>query len=134
MIAHKRLPAFGNLTVNLFVASLIFVFGFISEKPSLVRDLRGTSTCDSVTLTWKPPLTDGGMPINKYVLQYGEKSKTRNIDQRKTSYTITNLERNKVHNFILRATNKGEWGDITSKEVETKEFCKYEPVVKGAFL
>lgn len=98
-----------------------------------MRDLRGTSTCDSVALTWNPPLTDGGMPINKYVLRYGEKPKTRNIDGRETSYTITNLKRNKVHNFILRATNKGEWGDTTSKEVETKEFCKYEPVISGAF-
>ena len=96
-----------------------------------MRDLRGTSTCDSVKLTWKPPVTDGGMPINKYVLKYD--GKNRNIDGRETSYTITNLERNKVHNFILRATNKGEWGDTTSKEVETKEFCKYGPIIRGAF-
>lgn len=80
-------------------------------------------TCNSVTLTWTRPLEDGGMPINKYVLTYD--SVTRNIDGKKTSHTITELKQNTVHKFVIRATNKGEWGPTTMKEVKTTEYCKY---------
>ena len=95
----------------------------ITGKPTEVRDISATSTCDSIKLNWKPPVDDGGMPITKYVLDYLDVR--RNVDGKETSYTIRELERNTLYVIQIRATNKGEWGPISKKEGRTKEFCKY---------
>lgn len=101
------------------------------ESPGIVREFAHGAKCDSVTLTWKKPSKDGGMPITKFVLSYGDI--TRNIDASETSYTVTDLDRNKKYNFDIRATNKGAWGPETTTTVTTKKYCEpgrpiiYEP-------
>ncbi|XP_074633381.1 neural cell adhesion molecule 2-like [Acropora palmata] len=101
------------------------------ESPGLVREFAHEAKCDSVTLTWKKPSKDGGMPITKFVLDY--RGLMRNIDALETSYTVTELDRNKKYSFDIRATNKGAWGPKTTTTVTTKKYCEpgrpiiYEP-------
>lgn len=101
------------------------------ESPGLVREFAHEAKCDSVTLTWKKPSKDGGMPITKFVLDY--LGVMRNIDASETSYTVTELDRNKKYSFDIRATNKGAWGPKTTTTVTTKKYCEpgrpiiYEP-------
>ena len=47
------------------------------------------------------------------------------IDASETSYTVTELDRNKKYSFNIRAANKGAWGPQTTTTVTTKEYCKY---------
>ena len=63
------------------------------------------------------------MPIDKFVLEY--KGSARNIDASKTEITIKDLKQDTDYTFNIRATNRGEWGPITSKEVTTEKYCKY---------
>lgn len=93
-----------------------------SEKPSQVQGLKPVPTCNSIKLTWKAPSENGGMPINKYVLNY--ETTTRNVDGDSTTYTIRNLERNTRYSIKVRATNKAEWGDTSVVETKTTQFCK----------
>ncbi|PFX24083.1 neural cell adhesion molecule 2-like [Stylophora pistillata] len=92
-----------------------------AKKPGQIQNLKLTSTCNSIKLTWTPPSENGGMPVNKYVLNY--KSTTRNIDSDSTTYTIKNLERNTAYKIDVRATNKADWGDTSSVETKTTQFC-----------
>ncbi len=102
-------------------------FLMISEPPGAVKNLIGKAKCKSIILEWGRPENDGGMPISKYVLTYGDKSpgKTRNIDGDETSYTISDLKHNTEYSITLRATNPAEWGPTSSVEVKTKEYCKF---------
>lgn len=90
-------------------------------KPGVVQDFAADATCDSVELTWNPPLKDGGMPITKFVLNYEDV--TRNVDASETSHTVTNLARNEEYTFIIRATNEGEWGPTTTTNIKTNQYC-----------
>ncbi|KAL9965513.1 hypothetical protein ACROYT_G029320 [Oculina patagonica] len=107
----------------------------LAKPPGAVKNLIGKAKCKSIILEWGRPENDGGMPISKYVLTYGDKSpgKTRNIDGDETSYTISDLKHNTEYSITLRATNPAEWGPTSSVEVKTKEYCApsrpiiYEP-------
>lgn len=92
-----------------------------AKKPSQVQGLKPVPTCNSIKLTWKAPSENGGMPINKYVLNY--ETTTRNVDGDSTTYTIKNLERNTRYSIKVRATNKAEWGDMSVVETKTTQFC-----------
>ena len=110
--------SFNCLNLKYFSFFLLYV-----ESPGLVREFAHEAKCDSVTLTWKKPSKDGGMPITKFVLYY--RGLMRNIDGSETSYTVTELDRNKKYSFDIRATNKGAWGSKTTTTVTTKKYCKY---------
>ncbi|KAJ7333119.1 axonal fasciculation [Desmophyllum pertusum] len=90
-------------------------------KPSEVINFRAIPTCNSITLTWRPPTDDGCMPINKYVLEY--KGITRNIDGDDKTYTIKDLKQNTKYSISLRATSKAEWGPRSSVEAQTTTYC-----------
>lgn len=110
-----------------------FFFLVISEAPSEVQNLQGVATCKSITLTWLRPKDNGGMPINKYVVNYdNEKSVTRNVDGDQTSYTVDKLKQNTEYSFTLRATNRAEWGPLTSVKVKTTEYCKFCNIICGS--
>lgn len=90
-------------------------------KPSEILNLQAVAACNSITLTWEPPKDDGGIPINKYVLNCTSdyEDTTRNISTDNTSYTMKDLKYNTKYNITLRATNKAEWGPTSSVEVKT---------------
>ncbi|KAJ7333112.1 axonal fasciculation [Desmophyllum pertusum] len=93
----------------------------LARNPSEVLNFKAVPTCNSITLTWRTPTDDGGMPINKYVLVY--KSIIRNIDGDDTTYTIQDLKQNTKCNISLRATSKAEWGPRSSVETQTTTYC-----------
>ena len=105
-------------------------FLVISEAPSEVLNLQGVAMCKSITLTWIRPKDDGGMPINKYVLNYD--IGTRDVDGKKTSYTIDKLKQNTEYSFTLRAINRAEWGPLSSVKVKTTEYCKFCNIICGS--
>ena len=113
--------------------SMIFSLA-ISEAPSEVQNLQGDAKCKSITLTWVRPKEDGGMPINKYVINYNlGKGVTRNVDGDKTSYTTDKeLKQNTEYTFTLRATNRAEWGPLSSVKVKTAEHCKFCNIICGS--
>ncbi|XP_078381279.1 hemicentin-2-like isoform X4 [Oculina patagonica] len=103
-------------------------------KPSEILNLQAVATCNSITLTWKPPKDDGGMPINKYALNCTSvyEDITRDISGDNTSYTINGLKYNTKYSITLRATNKAEWGLTSSVEVKTTKYCAPErPVISS---
>ena len=109
------------------MSTLKYLFYCLLGKPGVVQDFAADATCDSVELTWNPPLKDGGMPITKFVLNYEDV--TRNVDASETSHTVTNLARNEEYTFIIRATNEGEWGPTTTTNIKTNQYCKYSKVI-----
>ena len=108
----------------------IIIFYLIPGKPSEIVNFQAEATCKNVTLTWEPPKDDGGMPINKYVLNCTSNHKeiTRDIHANNTSYTINYLKQNTTYNVTLRATNKAEWGPASYVEIETTEYCEFRTV------
>lgn len=81
----------------------------ILDVPGKVEDMEVTSiTRNSVTLTWKPPLIDGGSLVNNYVIQKRESTrKTWQIigsASHRNLYKITQLAEGGI--FLFRLVNK----------------------------
>uniref|UniRef100_A0A3Q3GMP7 Titin n=1 Tax=Labrus bergylta TaxID=56723 RepID=A0A3Q3GMP7_9LABR len=76
---------------------------------------------ESVTLTWEPPLIDGGARIKNYLVEKREANRKvySNVDNKctKTSYRITGLTEGVIYYFRVLAEN--EFG--VGKAVETQD-------------
>uniref|UniRef100_A0A3Q3JDI5 Titin n=1 Tax=Monopterus albus TaxID=43700 RepID=A0A3Q3JDI5_MONAL len=79
---------------------------------------------ESVTLTWEPPLIDGGARIKNYLVEKRESTRNvySNVDNKctKTSYRITGLTEGTVYYFRVLAEN--EFG--VGQPAETEESVK----------
>uniref|UniRef100_A0A3B5Q4Z5 Titin n=1 Tax=Xiphophorus maculatus TaxID=8083 RepID=A0A3B5Q4Z5_XIPMA len=79
---------------------------------------------ESVTLTWEPPVIDGGSRIKNYLVEKRESTRKvySNVDNKctKTSYRITGLTEGTIYYFRVLAEN--EFG--VGQPVETKESVK----------
>nr|XP_006823012.1 PREDICTED: titin-like [Saccoglossus kowalevskii] len=80
------------------------------EKPEL-----SNMTNSTMTLTWLPPLNDGGAPITGYIVEKSERYSTHwvrmNTDVVKTTtYTATSLRENIDYQFRVAAENKAGIG------------------------
>lgn len=67
-------------------------------------------TANSLTLNWKPPLTDGGQPLTGYLLESRDVrrpvwSPVATLPPDATSYTVKNLVTNNEYNFRIIAQN-----------------------------
>lgn len=76
---------------------------------------------ESVTLTWEPPLIDGGARIKNYLVEKRESTRKvySNVDNKctKTSYRVTGLTEGTIYYFRVLAEN--EFG--VGQAVETEE-------------
>uniref|UniRef100_A0A3Q2WH58 Titin n=1 Tax=Haplochromis burtoni TaxID=8153 RepID=A0A3Q2WH58_HAPBU len=85
-----------------------------------VRDIKR----ESVTLTWEPPLIDGGARIKNYLVEKRESTRKvySNVDNKctKTSYRITGLTEGTIYYFRVLAEN--EFG--VGQPAETEESVK----------
>lgn len=66
---------------------------------------------DFVDLTWRPPVSDGGAPIEKYIIQMHDKAERGWVDAAtvpgdKTSGRVTNVDEGHEYEFRIVAVNK----------------------------
>ena len=108
--------------------------GFLIGPPGKPRDVTWNATCDSVTLRWKEPLENGGMPIVQYFVTQ-DRTKTITVDVPKltdpiygrrlgNSYEVRGLERNEKHSFSVEARSRGSRGETETIFASTEEYCK----------
>lgn len=82
---------------------------------------------ESVTLTWEPPLIDGGARIKNYLVEKRESTRKvySNVDNKctKTSYRITGLTEGTMYYFRVLAENEFGVGQSTETEdaIKTSE-------------
>lgn len=105
----------------------------VIDKPSRpqsleIKDIKK----DSIKLEWTPPIDDGGLEINKYVLEKCEVQnnvwmKVADFDKDITSYAVQKLSMNSQYMFRVVAINPiGESEPTESEPVAiTKKFGKY---------
>uniref|UniRef100_A0A7N8Y040 Titin n=1 Tax=Mastacembelus armatus TaxID=205130 RepID=A0A7N8Y040_9TELE len=83
---------------------------------------------ESITLTWEPPLIDGGARIKNYLVEKRESTRKvySNVDNKctKTSYRITGLTEGTIYYFRVLAENEFGVGQPaeTEESVKTSDF------------
>uniref|UniRef100_A0A8C2ZMJ5 Titin n=1 Tax=Cyclopterus lumpus TaxID=8103 RepID=A0A8C2ZMJ5_CYCLU len=79
---------------------------------------------ESVTLTWEPPLIDGGSRIKNYLVEKRESTRIvySNVDNKctKTSYRITGLTEGTIYYFRILAENEFGVGQQAETESSVK--------------
>lgn len=79
---------------------------------------------ESVTLTWEPPLIDGGSRIKNYLVEKRESTRQvySNVDNKctKTSYRITGLTEGTIYYFRVLAENEFGVGQAAETEDSAK--------------
>lgn len=94
-----------------FLLIHVSFYFLLTERPDPPVDLEfHNPTSKSVTLTWKPPLYDGGTKIMGYVLEKiakgGEKwERCNDFLVPLLTYTVKGLEEGKEYQFRVRAEN-----------------------------
>ncbi len=66
-----------------------------------------------MTVTWKPPKSDGGAPIKQYILERKDQYSTRWVTETKTSdltFHVTGLTQGTEYQFRVSAENKAGVG------------------------
>ncbi|XP_018789320.1 PREDICTED: twitchin isoform X17 [Bactrocera latifrons] len=87
---------------------------------------------DFIDLAWNPPQTDGGAPIQKYIIQMHDKSgrgwvDTATVPGDHTKGTVSNVEEGHEYEFRIVAVNKAgpsEPSDISKPIVAKPRFLK----------
>lgn len=84
---------------------------YLSERPDPPVDVETHNpSSESITLTWKPPMYDGGCKIMGYILEKTIKG-SENYERCNDflvpvlSYTVKNLKEGKEYQFRVRAEN-----------------------------
>uniref|UniRef100_A0A4W6E432 Fibronectin type-III domain-containing protein n=1 Tax=Lates calcarifer TaxID=8187 RepID=A0A4W6E432_LATCA len=95
----------------------------------MVKDIKR----ESVTLTWEPPLIDGGARIKNYLVEKRESTRKvySNVDNKctKTSYRITGLTEGTIYYFRVLAEN--EFGMGLAAETEDAVRTSEPPLSVG---
>ncbi|KJH43663.1 fibronectin type III domain protein [Dictyocaulus viviparus] len=87
------------------------------DKPGKPSSLEITDyDKDHADLSWKPPMNDGGAPIESYVIEVKEKyspvwTEALKVPADKTTATVGNLKEGNEYEFRIRAKNKAGTGD-----------------------
>ncbi len=94
-----------------------FIYLFSSEKPSAPRNFTaGGISCDSVTLTWEAPESDGNAQITNYNIEIseagGEFGALTNVMATIFTFKAKNLSDNQSYNFQISAQNDAGNGEV----------------------
>lgn len=80
------------------------------------------TTKDSITLSWKKPITDGGSYITSYILEQSEGEKWTQIMKGKDmTHTISELKEGKEYLFKVKALNETGEGPPTELAAVAKD-------------
>ena len=85
-------------------------------KPGIPLNLAGTPKSGSVQLTWDPPSTDGGSPIESYQIEVGPANfvvgpSVRNVPVTQNSIDFTGLTNGKTYTFNVRSYNGQQYSE-----------------------
>lgn len=83
---------------------------FYAEEPGKPEDLQVADyDQNKVDLKWKPPKSDGGAPIQKYIIEkkdkYGGWDKACEVPANQTSCSVPDLIEGETYEFRVRAVN-----------------------------
>lgn len=91
------------------------------EGPLIVENI----TNESVDLAWQPPKSDGGLPVQNYIVEYKQPNRPTWIKAGVTNGPITNFTVNNLQegaDYLFRVSAVNEEG--TSKPLETDSAIK----------
>lgn len=117
------------------------MYHFFSPKflvlvpPGPPQDVQAEKTCNSITLMWKQPLDNGGMPIKHYVitiLSNDSASQSKNVDwpaeMHKIDYEFT---AETTYEVRIKARSEPGTGQEVKLSVRTDKFCEYSNCKKA---
>ncbi len=93
--------------------------GFVAKDPFDPPGKPGTPVVDEITaeeaaLTWAPPESDGGAPIENYIVEYRQLGETKWIKAKdkapETKFTMKGLKPETQYEFRVTAENKAGQG------------------------
>ena len=100
--------------------------------PSAPTIVKVTAGLDVVTLTWDPPMVDGGSKVTGYNIYWGNESGnyTHRLEVGKvTTYTVTNLKSNVKYYFAVSANNSvGEGPKSAEVAAVPKPYWPHAPI------
>ena len=83
----------------------------------------------SVTLQWKPPLSDGGSPITEYVFEQKESrgswTKVASVPKDELTYEAMDLDTKTNYDFRVKAKNKFGVGPPLETESTVRPKSKF---------
>lgn len=95
--------------------------------PGPPQDVQAEKTCNSITLTWKQPLDNGGMPITHYVITILSNDSallSKNVDwpaeMHKIDYEFT---AETTYEVRIKARSEPGTGQEVKRSVRTNKFC-----------
>ncbi len=91
--------------------------------PAAPRNLKTDVTCESVTLTWEAPESDGGATIKQYVIVMRDADKKKfkeagQVEATVLTFTVTKVKEN--HEYFFRVYAENEVG-ISESAAETSQ-------------
>lgn len=92
-------------------------------------------TNESISLSWQPPLEDGGSPLTGYVVdkydeQYGGWTRATKLPADTTECTVGNLVKGHNYNFRVYAENKIG----VSQPIELKEAVRAKSAIGNILM
>jgi putative cell wall-binding protein len=101
--------AFGGLVA--FLVTIAALVAAPAQSASAVTppdpptNVQATAGSNEATVTWTPPLNDGGSPITKYKITAQPGSASANANAGDTSAVVTGLWGGQTYSFVVRAVN-----------------------------
>ncbi|XP_032241006.1 neural cell adhesion molecule 2 isoform X2 [Nematostella vectensis] len=99
----------------------------MAVPPGKPLDVKANKTCDTITLSWKHPASDGGMYIEDYIISVGSR-KEATIDDKKQMFKLeSKFQRNTKYNVSIQARNKAGPGERETLYITTDKYCIPSP-------
>ena len=101
-----------------------------TDTPSAPRNLAASKTCDSITLTWEAPESNGGLEILHYNVRLtkgdaGVPVQSVGASQREVKIDYSDFKPDTAYKVYLTAQNDKGYGQQEMLAVATKKYCEY---------